>query len=85
MNLQLQMNQACFRFYEELNDFLPPEQRKVPFSWSFHGNPSVKFAIEAMGVPHYQDFWKCSACGRIYWKGSHYNRMSEFVEGINEK
>lgn len=33
----------------------------------------------------YQDFWKCNECGRIYWKGSHYNRMREFVEGINEK
>ena len=46
------MNLAHFRFYEELNDFLPLERKKVLFPWTFNGNPSVKFAIEALGVPH---------------------------------
>ncbi len=46
------MNLANFRFYEELNDFLPLEKRKKNFSYSFSGNPSVKNAIEAIGVPH---------------------------------
>ncbi len=46
------MNLAYFRFYEELNDFLTPEKRKRLFSYSFDGNPSVKDAVEAMGVPH---------------------------------
>jgi uncharacterized protein with PIN domain len=41
-----------FRFYEELNDFLPREKRKKQFEYSFSGNPSVKDAIEAIGVPH---------------------------------
>jgi uncharacterized protein len=43
---------AEFRFYEELNDFLPPERKKRPFPYSFPGGASVKDAIEAMGVPH---------------------------------
>jgi len=43
---------ATFRFYEELNDFLPPERKKTPFTYSFEGRPSVKDAIEAIGVPH---------------------------------
>ncbi len=43
---------ATFRFYEELNDFLPPAQRKRAFSYTFTGTPSVKDAIEALGVPH---------------------------------
>jgi hypothetical protein len=46
------MNVAYFRFYEELNDFLPPERRKVSFPWPFQGSPPVKFGIEALGVPH---------------------------------
>ncbi|QLH42803.1 MAG: Mut7-C ubiquitin/RNAse domain-containing protein [Coxiellaceae bacterium] len=45
-------NTAEFRFYEELNDFLPPDRRKLAFAYSFNGNPSVKDAIEALGVPH---------------------------------
>lgn len=44
--------EAVFRFYEELNDFLPAHIRKVPFMYKFRGNPSVKDAIEALGVPH---------------------------------
>jgi uncharacterized protein len=46
------MNLAWFRFYEELNEFLPSEKRKQTFPYSFNGNPSVKDAIEALGVPH---------------------------------
>lgn len=45
-------NYATFRFYEELNDFLPAHKRKTAISYSFAGNPSVKDAIEALGVPH---------------------------------
>ena len=44
--------QAIFRFYEELNDFLPRERRKREIQYSFEGNPSVKDAIESLGVPH---------------------------------
>ena len=40
------------RFYEELNDFLPPEQRKTPFDCRFKKNGSVKDLIESLGVPH---------------------------------
>jgi uncharacterized protein with PIN domain len=43
---------AQFRFYEELNDFLSREWKKVRFSYRFKGTPSVKDTIEAMGVPH---------------------------------
>jgi uncharacterized protein len=46
------MKQACFRFYAELNDFLPPDRRMVAFSHLFEGSPSVKDMIEAVGVPH---------------------------------
>lgn len=43
---------AEFRFYEELNDFLPAARRKQAFEWRFRGTPSVKDTIEAIGVPH---------------------------------
>ena len=41
-----------FRFYEELNDYLPPGQRKRTITREITGTPSVKDAIEALGVPH---------------------------------
>jgi uncharacterized protein with PIN domain len=48
----LMQYQAFFRFYEELNDFLPLEKQKQSFAYYFNGTPSVKDAIEALGVPH---------------------------------
>jgi len=46
------MKHATFRFYEELNDHLPPERRKRDFAHAFSGAPAVKDVIEALGVPH---------------------------------
>ncbi|MBC8872959.1 MAG: hypothetical protein H8E44_26285 [Planctomycetes bacterium] len=46
------LHEAQFRFYEELNDFLPQERRKQSFLHPFRGSPAVKDTIEAMGVPH---------------------------------
>lgn len=43
---------AYFRFYEELNDFLPPELRKVTFAHDFRDSPGIKDPIETLGVPH---------------------------------
>src|SRR5262245_17820524 len=46
------MAAAEFRFYEELNDFLPPARRKRSFACDCARDASVKHAIEALGVPH---------------------------------
>lgn len=43
---------AVFRFYEELNDFLPEERRKRDFAVEIDRARSVKDAIESVGVPH---------------------------------
>jgi uncharacterized protein len=43
---------AQFRFYAELNDFLPPDRRQRSFLHEYTGSPSIKDTIEALGVPH---------------------------------
>lgn len=43
---------ATFRFYEELNDFLPPSRRKRDFVVPCARTETVKHMIEALGVPH---------------------------------
>ena len=40
------------RFYEELNDFLPPEKRKVAFQHVYEKPRSIKDLIENIGIPH---------------------------------
>ena len=46
------MATAYLRFYEELNDFLPPVRRKLTFTISFQKQNSIKDMIESTGVPH---------------------------------
>jgi uncharacterized protein with PIN domain len=46
------LHTASFRFYAELNDFLPPARRQVAFEHRFYGHPAVKDTIESIGVPH---------------------------------
>jgi uncharacterized protein with PIN domain/sulfur carrier protein ThiS len=46
------MPEAFFRFYGELNDFLPPERRQKQFRHSFLLPTPVKDLIESLGVPH---------------------------------
>ncbi len=40
------------RFYEELNDFLPDDRKKIKFEHQFIDRTSVKDLIESFGVPH---------------------------------
>lgn len=40
------------RFYAELNDFLPPDRRQVPFAEPCARRASVKDVVEGLGVPH---------------------------------
>ena len=44
--------ESFFRFYAQLNDFLPAAKRQIAFSHSFQGRVSIKHLIEALGVPH---------------------------------
>ncbi len=43
---------VTIRFYEELNDFLPNDKRKVAFIVTWKGKRSIKDLIESLGVPH---------------------------------
>ncbi|MDH3646889.1 MAG: Mut7-C ubiquitin/RNAse domain-containing protein [Gammaproteobacteria bacterium] len=54
MNTHRNTRQAEFRFYEELNDFLPDDKKRKSFTHAFTGNPSVKELIVSLGVPHTQ-------------------------------
>ena len=45
-------NSASFRFYGSLNDFLPKKIRQRTILYHYKGKPSIKDAIEAIGIPH---------------------------------
>lgn len=46
------MSEVSFRFYEELNDFLPPDRVKQDFNIPYRPQNSIKDMIESVGVPH---------------------------------
>jgi uncharacterized protein len=46
------MATAMFRFFQELNDFLPVELRGRPFAVDFQQGDTVKNLVEARGAPH---------------------------------
>lgn len=46
------MSEVSFRFYAQLNDFLPARQRGRRFTLVLPAPASVKDTIEALGVPH---------------------------------
>lgn len=46
------MAKADFRFFAELNFFLPPNKREVSFAHFFEERASIKDTIESLGIPH---------------------------------
>jgi uncharacterized protein with PIN domain len=46
------MKNATFRFYGQLNDFLPPQRKQIDFRYTFEQPSSIKNVIELLGVPH---------------------------------
>ncbi len=46
------MNEARFRFYAKLNNFLPQENRGKELTRYFNVSGSVKDFVESFGVPH---------------------------------
>lgn len=34
---------------------------------------------------YFQQFYECPSCRRVYWKGSHYDRMQAFVQRVQRK
>lgn len=63
-----------------------------PFTRCMHCNgkirPVKKQAIEAQLSPrtkkYYYEFFQCEDCRKIYWKGSHYQRMKNMIEKLNK-
>jgi uncharacterized protein len=46
------MHKIYLRFYEELNDFIPEENKKKRFTHQYVDRTSIKDLIESFGIPH---------------------------------
>ena len=45
----------------------------------------VRHLLPARTAELYEEFCQCPECDRIYWPGSHYRRMREWIEKLRER
>jgi uncharacterized protein with PIN domain len=47
-----------------------------------HEVPKEKIAgkVEENTFAHYDEFWECPKCGKVYWQGSHWPKIRETLE-----
>jgi uncharacterized protein len=43
----------------------------------------VAEALPARTAQHYEDFWRCVGCGRLYWRGAHYRSLCSLFSSSN--
>jgi uncharacterized protein with PIN domain len=64
-----------------------------PFTRCMHCNgpihPVNKAVIEGRIDPNifqrFREFWQCKDCGKIYWRGSHYESMLQLVSKLSQE
>ncbi|MBI3168214.1 MAG: Mut7-C ubiquitin/RNAse domain-containing protein [Chloroflexi bacterium] len=44
----------------------------------------VLHMLKPLTRQYFDEFHQCPACGQVYWKGSHYDKMSELIERLQE-
>jgi uncharacterized protein with PIN domain len=44
----------------------------------------VKGQLPENAARVYHEFWRCTACHKVYWPGSHYQRMTRLIEDMQQ-
>ncbi|OLY93427.1 Uncharacterized conserved protein, contains PIN domain [Cnuella takakiae] len=40
----------------------------------------IMHLLQPQTAAAFTEFWQCSNCGKLYWKGSHYERMTRLIQ-----
>lgn len=43
---------------------------------------AIREEVPPRAYESHQHFWKCPSCGRVYWKGTHWDNMSRFIASL---
>jgi uncharacterized protein with PIN domain len=81
-NPRLQLLEVLERF--DLRSAVRPFRRCLRCNGLARPVPKASVAerLPAVTREHFEQFWVCQCCGRVYWKGSHYHRMRKFIQEI---
>lgn len=44
----------------------------------------VAAQLTAQTLQVFDEFRRCAACGKVYWRGSHYERIERFINGLRD-
>jgi uncharacterized protein with PIN domain len=64
-----------------------PFRRCVRCNGLLHSDPKEQIIDQLLPLTrlYYDEFMRCADCGQIYWKGSHYEHMQEFIHKFSRK
>lgn len=80
-----QLNEVLNRF--ELFDRLRPFERCLRCNGVLRSIPKAQVLsrLPEMVRESLDEFYQCPGCGRIYWKGTHYQHMNDFIQQLKAK
>lgn len=71
--------------YKKFNLKLDPERSRCPLCGAelrAADREEVRDRVPKRTLKAYEDFWICTSCGQVYWKGSHWRSILEMVEEV---
>lgn len=77
-----QLQEVLRRF--ELHGQIRPFARCMRCNSGLRAIPrdSVRGRVELRTWESFESFFECEGCRQVYWEGSHYDRMNEFIETV---
>jgi uncharacterized protein len=75
-----QLREVLFRY--QLIDYVKPFHRCLDCNGLFEcvSHASVKDEVARESYDAFKEFYRCTGCNKVYWKGSHYERMNNWVQ-----
>jgi uncharacterized protein with PIN domain len=80
-----QLHEVLTRY--QLHDQIKPFHRCIVCNGVLHTAPkeAVLAELEPKTLLYYDEFFQCTDCRKIYWRGSHFERMSSFINELNDQ
>ena len=73
--------------YFRLQDKFAPFTRCLECNGLIHEVPKadVLDVLPPNTRKFFNEFYQCENCRKVYWKGSHFERMQQFIEAFEQK
>lgn len=78
-----QIREVMIRF--DLYNYMKPFSRCMDCNGLIEtvSKESVNEHLPPKTRQYYQEFFKCTVCGKIYWEGSHYESMKKQIQNLS--